>query len=197
MYSSKRPLGFAVSIAALLVSGGVLAQNAGVEVSVLRGTLENRPFTAVFPQTFEPIDDGSDVSVLSLQHRAAPLRCDVLVADGQAQGWTAERALADFDPVAVEGTWASQFPGFTVTASSLVRFQSGSALYYEGESNESPLGYPATIAHAEVADGGRTYIYECIMSQAIAADGLATVAFLMANFSTRSDGECCISPPRP
>jgi hypothetical protein len=84
-----------------------------------------------------------------------------------------------------------------VSEHKLIDFRSGPALYYRGEAQRSPLGFPVTVAHAEATDSGRTYVYECIMAQSIAADALPTVDFLIANFSTRSDAECCVAPPRP
>lgn len=165
-----------------------------VAVNIDRGVIETRPFTAIYPQSFQQVDDGNEVSVLTLQHAQAAIQCDVLVADGQAEGWTAETALSGFDRAAVETTWRADFPDFTITNQGLVDFQSGPALYYEGEAQEGPLGFPVKVMHAEAADQGRTYIYECIMDLALAAEAAPTIAFMLANFSTRSDAECCTAP---
>ena len=139
-------------------------------------------------------EDGNEESVLTLQHAEAPIQCDVLVADGAAEGWSADSALSGFDRAAVESTWRSDFADFTITAQQLTGFQSGPALYYEGEARQSPMGFPVKVMHAEAADGGRTYIFECIMDLALAEETRPVVQFMIANFSTRSDAECCVAP---
>ena len=75
--------------------------------------------------------------------------------------------------------------------------QSGPALFYRGSSESSPLGGPATVFHAEAVDSGRTYIYECVTDSTIADKAAGLIGFLFANFSTRSDGECCTDPAAP
>ncbi|MGV3650177.1 MAG: hypothetical protein ACO1OK_02035 [Devosia sp.] len=178
-----------IALTLICATGPVLAQD--VTVNIDRGVLETRPFTAIYPQSFQQVDDGNAVTVLTLQHNEAPIQCDVLIADGQTEGWTAESALSSFDRGAVETTWREQFPDFAVTESGTRDFQSGPALYYEGEAQQSPLGFPVRIAHAEAADQGRTYIFECLMDLAIAEESETAIAFMIANFSTRADAECC------
>ena len=183
------------AIALLGAAGPTLAQGE-VTVNIDRGVLETRPFTAIYPQSFRQVDDGNAVTVLTLQHAEAPIQCDVLIADGQAEGWTAESALGGFDQAAIEATWREQFPDFAVTERGTRDFQSGPALYYEGEAQQSPLGFPVKVLHAEAADQGRTYIFECLMDLAIAAESETTIAFMIANFSTRADAECCVPLPQ-
>jgi hypothetical protein len=178
---------------AAIAPGAVFGQS-DVTVNIDRGVLEIRPFTAIYPQSFRQVEDGSEVTVLTLQHNEAPIQCDVLIAERQAGEWNAEAALVSFDQNAVEATWRADFPDFAITAQRLTSFQSGPALYYEGEAQESPLGFPVKIVHAEAVDQGRTYIFECLMELALAAEAVPTIEFMITNFSTRSDAECCVPP---
>lgn len=188
-----RPIPATVLSLAFALPSIALAQQE-VTVNIDRGVLAERPYTVAYPQSFQKVEDGNEESVLTLQHAEAPIQCDVLVADGAAEGWSADSALSGFDRAAVESTWRSDFADFTITAQQLTGFQSGPALYYEGEARQSPMGFPVKVMHAEAADGGRTYIFECIMDLALAEETRPVVQFMIANFSTRSDAECCVTP---
>ena len=187
--------------ATLLSAAPALAQEneAAVEVtvSVTRGLAVDRPFTVVYPSTMQLVEDGDDVTIATLDYRGAPVHCDAMIGDGGTADWTADTAAANLDRPGTEAGWLEQFPAFAISAVSTVAFQSGPAMFYQGESQSSPFGVPATIFHAEAVDGGRTYIFECIADTTIAAQAKGLVDFLFANFSTRSDGECCIDPAAP
>lgn len=183
----------AVLIAVAGLSGQALAQDQ-TQVSIDRGLTEDLPYTAIYPSVLRSIDDGSPATILTLQHPEAPLQCDVFAVEGGEAGWTAEEALGKLDIRGIEATWLPDFPGFRVVAQSVTRFASGPGLLYEGESEDSPLGIPLHIVHAEIVDAGRTYAVECLMDKSIATDARPLVDFVIANFSTRSDGQCCINP---
>lgn len=163
-------------------------------VVIDRGLTEDLPYTAIYPSVLRSIDDGSPATILTLQHPEAPLQCDAFAVEGAEAGWTAEQALSKLDVRGIEATWIPDFPGFRIVAQGVTQFASGPALLYEGESDDSPLGIPLRIVHAETVDAGRTYAIECLMEKSIAAEARPLVDFFIANFSTRSDGECCIDP---
>lgn len=183
----------AVLIALAGFSNHALAQDQ-TQIVIDRGLTEDLPYTAIYPSVLRSIDDGSPATILTLQHPEAPLQCDVFAVEGGEGGWTAEGALAKLDIRGIEATWLPDFPGFRIVAQSVTQFASGRGLLYEGESDDSPLGIPLHIVHAETVDAGRTYAIECLMEKSIATDARPLVDFVIANFSTRSDGECCIDP---
>ncbi len=167
-----------------------------VEMVVLQGTPE-RPFTLIYPSVLQPIDDESDVTVATLRHPDAAMQCDAFVQDGAADGWSAEGALQTLDTQAIVNTWTPDFPGFTLSGQSVTSFQSGPALMFEGTSDNSPFGVPVHIVHAEAADGGRFYVVECLVDASAANEARPMIEFIIANFSTRADGTCCVDPADP
>jgi hypothetical protein len=164
------------------------------QVVIDRGLTEDLPYTAIYPNVLRSVDDGSPATILTLQHPQAPLQCDAFAVTGGEADWNADTALSKLDVTGIEATWTPDFPGFKVVAQSVTQFASGPALLYEGESDNSPLGIPLRIVHAETVDAGRTYAIECLMDKAIVTEGRPLVDFFIANFSTRSDGQCCINP---
>jgi hypothetical protein len=54
------------------------------------------------------------------------------------------------------------------------------------------MGIPLTIVHTEAVDAGRGYTLDCLFATEIAAQARPIVDFIIANFSTRSDAECCV-----
>lgn len=162
------------------------------QVVIDRGLTEDLPYTAIYPSVLRSVDDGSPATILTLQHPDAPLQCDVFAVPGAEADWTADSALDKLDVAGIEATWAPDFPGFKVVAKSVTQFASGPALLYEGESDNSPLGVPLRIVHAQTIAGGLTYAIECLLEKSIAGNARPLVDFVIANFSTHSDGECCI-----
>lgn len=185
----------------LLAISGPLAQaqeepaaEGDITMNVARGLTAERPFTVIYPETMQLVEDGDDVTVATLEYSGAPFQCDALIVDGGAPDWAADTAAANLDRAATEADWTTDFPGFAIAQLGTTEFQSGPALYYEGLSQSSPFGFPATIFHAETVDSGRIYVFECLADSTIAAEARTLVAFLLANFSTRADGECCAAP---
>lgn len=166
----------------------------GGQVIIDRGLTEDLPYTAIYPDVLKTVNDGNAQTILTLQHPNALLQCDVFAVAGADESWTAEGALQNLDVAGIEATWAPDFPGFKVTGQSITSFSSGPALFYEGESENSPMGVPISVIHAEAVDSGRTYAVECLLEKAIAADARPMIDFIVANFSTTSDGQCCINP---
>ena len=194
---------FGVSQGVVLVTALVLAATPPVmaqdqvEMSVLQGSTPERPFTVIYPNIFEAVDDGSDVTVVTLRHPDAVMQCDAMVQDGAGPNWSADEALKSLDVNGIVSTWSPDFPGFKVTGQSITQFQSGPALMFEGEADNSPLGVPLKIIHAEATDSGRFYALECLVERGAANDARPMIDFLIANFSTRSDGTCCVDPADP
>ncbi len=171
----------------------VLAQEP-VQMIIDRGLTEDLPYTAVYPDVMRSIDDGSPETFLTIQHPDALLQCDFFAVPGAPDGWSAEQALATLDVAGIEATWAPNFPDFKLSNQTLGRFQSGPALFYEGAASSSPMGPPVSVVHAEAVDNGRTYAVECLVDSSVAADARPMIDVIVSNFSTRSDGQCCIDP---
>lgn len=179
---------------ALALCGAVSPAFAQNQVIIDRGLTDDLPYTAIYPDVLKTVDDGNSQTILTLQHPGALLQCDVFAVSGAEDGWTADGALQNLDVAGIETTWAPDFPGFRVTSQSVTSFASGPALLYEGEAESSPMGVPIAIIHAEAVDAGRTYAVECLLEKAIAADARPMIDFVIANFSTNSEGQCCINP---
>ena len=176
---------------AALFAGSALAQE---RVSITRGTDPSLPFTIIYPEVLRPFEDGNATTILTLRHPDAPLQCDVFSVAGVTGGWTAENALTQLDTAGIEESWGADFPNFRIVEQRLTAFASGPALLYEAESDDSPLGVPLHIIHAETIDNDRTYAIECLIERGVAEEARPLVDFVIANFSTRSDGACCTDP---
>lgn len=190
--------GAALLAATALLSAPVMAQDAAntqVQMVIDRGLTDDVPYTAIYPNVLRSVDDGNAETILTIQHPDALLQCDYFSVAGAPEGWSADSALASLDVPGIEATWAPHFPGFKVSGQRIAQFASGPALLYEGAADSSPMGPAVNVVHAEAVDAGRTYAVECVADRAIAASARPMIEFIVANFSTRSDGECCINPP--
>lgn len=183
--------GAAVLLALAALCSQAVAQDKP-QVVIDRGLTEDLPYTAIYPKVLRSVDDGSSATILTLEHPDAPLRCDIFAVPGGEADWSAENALDKLDVAGIEATWAPDFHGFKLVAKAVTNFASGPALLYEGESDDSPLGVPLRIVHAETVAGGLTYAIECLMEKSLSGEARPLVDFVIANFSTRSDGECCV-----
>lgn len=185
--STSRFRGATAVVVAAMLCGSVAAQEQAV---TLHSTDAELPYTVIYPEALQPVEDGSDATILTLRHPVVPLQCDVFAVAGAEEGWAAEAALQNLDVAGIEATWAPDFPGFRIVGRQLTAFASGPALLYEGESEGSPLGVPLRVIHAEAVDNGRTYAIECLVERSVAAaEARPLVDFLIANFSTRSDDD--------
>lgn len=184
----------AAMIAALVMACGPAAAQQQVQVVVDRGLTEDLPYTAIYPDVLRTADDGNPATILTLRHPDALFQCDVFAIPSTAEAWTAEGALSALDVASIEADWTPSFPGFQLSGQSVARFSSGPALLYEGSAPSSPFGVPVSLVHAETVDGGLLYIVECLLAQDIVEVARPMANFIIANFSTNSEGQCCIDP---
>lgn len=180
-----------------------VAAHAQSDVSVTRSILTEQPYTLIYPAVMTATGGGADP--LTINHPDAPLQCNVTIVPTADTSWTPDSALAEFDDAKVAANWTESFPGFTVVSKGKVDYQSGPALIYEGQSTNSPMGVPLTILHTETVDSGRGYVLDCLFATDVAEKARPIADFIIANFSTKSDAECCVgavvttepAPPAP
>lgn len=181
------------SVFALLASFGlaltpVLAT--AQEISITRSVLTNLPFTVIYPGTM--VASGGGDGPLTINHTSAPLQCELNVVAVEDAVWTPQDALSTLNDAEVTAAWAETLPGFTLTAKGTVDYQEVTALTYEGTSTDSPMGIPVTLVHTETVANGRGYALDCIYATEVAADARPLVDFIITNFSTRADADCCV-----
>lgn len=162
----------------------------GQSVNVTRSIFADQPYTLIYPESMIAV--GGAGEPLTINHPNAPLQCDLSVVPVEDASWTAETALSGLDTTAVSIAWSDTFPGFAVSKSGTMQYQDATALYYEGTSDSSPMQTPITLVHTETVAAGRGYSLDCIYATAVAEQARPAVDFIIANFSTRSDAECCI-----
>lgn len=192
-----RKNGLARRAAILIAVGGLSAPSLAQDVQILRdaGLTDDLPYSIYYPNVLQSIDDGNSQTIITLQPSSDKFfQCDVFAVQSGADNWTAEEAASSLDAASIETAWTPDFPGFKLTKQGVAAFSSGPALRYEGQSDNSPMSVPINVIHAEAVDGGRTYAIECLYDRSTDADVRPLVDFIIANFSTRSDGECCINP---
>jgi hypothetical protein len=182
----RRRIGGVVLAAALAVPAAANAQS----LNITRGIFDNQPYTLIYPGAM--IASGGGPDPLTINHPDAPLQCELNIIAIEAAGWTPQGALENFDADSAADKWAETFPGFAITGTAVRPYQNGEALIYEGESEDSPMDIPITLVHAEAVDASRGYALDCIYSTDVADNARPIVDFIIANFSTRSDAECCI-----
>jgi hypothetical protein len=182
----RRRIGGVVLAAALALPAAATAQS----VNVTRGIFEDQPYTLIYPGAMVATGGGADP--LTINHPDAPLQCELTIMPTQTAGWTAQEALEAFDEEAASNDWAKVFAGFSITGSSVRPYQNGEALVYEGESEDSPMDVPITLVHAETVEANRGYLLDCFYATEVAGNARPLVDFIIANFSTRSDADCCI-----
>jgi len=171
-----------------LLPTGAYAQ---ADVTITRSVLPDRPFTLIYPAAMTATGGGADP--LTINHPDAPLQCNLEIVPTVADtGWTPDSALAEFDDAEVAANWTDSFPGFAVASKGTTAYQSGPALTYEGNSTNSPMGVPLTIVHTETVDTGRGYVLDCLFATDVAEKARPMVDFIIANFSTKADADCCI-----
>lgn len=162
----------------------------GQSVNVTRSIFADQPYTLIYPETMTAA--GGAGEPLTINHPNAPLQCDLSVVPVEDADWTADSALSGLDADAVTSAWSESFPGFTLGNSGTTQYQDATALYYEGTSESSPMQMPITLVHTETVASGRGYALDCIYATAVAEQVRPAVDFIIANFSTRSDADCCV-----
>ena len=68
-------------------------------------------------------------------------------------------------------------------------------MIYEGTSTDSPMGIPLTIVHTETVSDGLGYALDCLFDTTQAEQARPIVDFIIANFSTSAEAECCVPTP--
>ena len=183
---SKRLVAIIVGLGAAAMPVAAVGQS----VNVTRSIFPDQPYTLIYPEPM--VASGGADEPLTINHPNAPLQCDLMVVPVEDTQWTAEAALSSLDEEAVETAWSESFAGFTLGESGTTQYQDATALIYEGASTESPMGVPITLVHTETVSNGRGYALDCIYATSVAEQVRPVVDFIIANFSTRSDAECCI-----
>lgn len=189
---SKRYLAIVAGLGAAAMPIAALGQS----VNVTRSIFADQPYTLIYPEAMT-VSGGAD-EPLTINHPNAPLQCDLSVVPVEDANWTADSALSNLDAAAVTAAWSETFPGFTLGNSGTTQYQDATALYYEGTSESSPMETPITLVHTETVASGRGYALDCIYATAVAEQIRPAVDFIIANFSTRSDADCCVgATPEP
>jgi hypothetical protein len=162
----------------------------GQSVNVTRSIFPDQPYTLIYPEAM--VASGGAGEPLTINHPNAPLQCDLSVVPVEDATWTADSALASLDAQAISSAWSENFPGFAMGNTGTTQFQDATALIYEGTSESSPMETPITLVHTETVSSGRGYSLDCIYATSVAEQVRPAVDFIIANFSTRSDADCCV-----
>ena len=181
-----RTLAFVVSAAMALTPLGAAAQS----VNITRSVLMDLPYTLIYPA--EMVASGGMDGPLTINHADAPLQCDLTVVPVDDTEWSAQAALSEIDDAEIAASWSGPLPGFSVSDKGLAEYQDTTALRYEGTSTDSAMGIPLTLVHTEAVASGRGYVLDCIYAADQAEQARPLVDFIIANFSTRSDADCCV-----
>jgi hypothetical protein len=180
----------AVAALAGVCMGLLPAASMAQSVNITRSILADQPYTLIYPETM--IATGGASESLTINHPNAPLQCELSVVPVEDTSWTAESALGALDRDAVTAGWIESLPGFALGTASTTAFQDATALIYEGTSTDSPMGMPLTLVHTETVAQSRGYVLDCLYATEVADQARPIVDFILANFATRSDAECCI-----
>jgi hypothetical protein len=183
---AKRTVAILTGLSLVAVPMGAMAQS----MNISRSIFADQPYTLIYPEAM--IASGGAGEPLTINHPNAPLQCDLSVVPVEDANWTADSALSSLDAATVESAWQESFPGFTLSNSATTQYQDATALIYEGTSESSPMGMPVTLVHTETVASGRGYSLDCIYATSVAEQVRPAVDFIIANFATRSDAECCI-----
>lgn len=182
----------ALSLALLAGLAAAAQAQTQTQVKISRSTVEELPFTIIYPQDWIANAISSRI-VASVSHPTLPFRCEVLI-DDMPREYSAQELLDTLDEAVVNVELSKSFPGFRLTEKGLTAFQSGPALYYEGVSESSEYGYPLHVFHGESVTGTQRHTLECLVAAHLAEEARPAVETIFANFSTRSDGQCCVEP---
>jgi hypothetical protein len=175
--------------AAALLPTGAYAQTSNFNIT--RSILSDQPYTLIYPA--EMTASGGAADPLVINHPDAPLQCSLeIVPSVEDTGWTPDSALASFDEAKVAASWTDNFPGFAIASKGKTEYQSGPALTYEAHSTNSPMGVPLTIVHTETVANSRGYVLDCLFATDVAEKIHPIVDFIIANFSTKADADCCV-----
>ncbi|MCS6761027.1 MAG: hypothetical protein MO846_02810 [Candidatus Devosia symbiotica] len=161
------------------------------DIEVTHSVLPDQSYTLIYPDTMEA--SGGIDKPLTINNPNAPLQCTMSYVPVDQTDWTPEDALASLVTAEVEAGWRNTFPGFVLGAHGPTAYQSDRALLYEGTSTDSPMGVPLTIIHTETVAHGLGYTLDCLFDTTQAEQARPIIDFIIANFSTNADAECCVA----
>lgn len=184
--NSKRILAIVVSVSTAALPATSFAQN----LNITRSILPDQPYTLIYPEVM--VASGPPGGPITINHPNAPLQCDLTIVPAEDPNWSAETAVSSIDRDAVTAAWAETFPGFALGETGTKTYQDATALYYEGTSESSSMDVPVTLVHSETVRENRGYALDCIYATSVAEQVRPAVEFMIANFSTRSDADCCV-----
>ena len=160
------------------------------EVTISRSVLPDLPYTLVYPAAMQASGGGADP--ITLNHPDAPLQCDLTIVAVEDTDWSPETALSELDDAQIADTWTQMLPGFALESKGVAQYQNTSALTYEGTSTDSEMGIPLTLVHTETVANGRGYALDCLYAADQGEQARPIVDFIVTNFSTRADANCCV-----
>lgn len=180
------PLAVLASLTAALMPSAGFAQS----VNVTRSILQDQPYTLIYPEPM--VASGGAGEPVIVNHPNAPLQCTMVVVPVEDASWSAQTALAELGDNEVNAAWGETLPGFALGTKATAAYQDATALLYDGTSTDSPMGVPLTLVHTETVTNGRGYVLDCMFATEVAAQARPIVDFIIANFATRSDANCCV-----
>jgi hypothetical protein len=171
------------------------AQGEANPVQVVRGVSAGRPYTLAYPRILEQAGGGDLVLRLPANSPArAPgtrgtyeVHLTISPAAGGAPSFDRERITAE---------QRRTFPDFTLTGQPVrLKTRSGPALVYQGEmTSRAPGRERLAFTRAELTDQGQLYRFDIYAGRNLSADVEPITHFILANFSTKADGVCCVQP---
>lgn len=182
------------AVAATALLSLVIAPSLAVaqNISVNRSILPNAPYTLIFPEPMVVASSEIEPVSVTINHPSAPLQCDMRIVPVEDTSWSAQQAVSALDHNEVAAAWADIMPGFILGEMGTLPYQDAEALFYDGSSQESSMGVPLTLVHTEAVAEGRGYVLDCYYATAEAANARPIIDFIIANFSTRADADCCV-----
>ena len=188
----------AFCLAAVFVCGASTASAQDMMVQTTQGLSPERPYTLSYPN-FLKLGGGFGQTDLTLPAPAMGLPADglqvLLQIIPNAPALTPEQANAQFNAEAVTAEWRKTFPDFALGRRGLTTIRSGNALIYSGTLTSKAVGSKLLVlVRVETTDGGRRYLLDFYVDRASYETARELVGFIVANFSTKADGACCVDP---
>jgi hypothetical protein len=193
-------LGIRAALAAFFMFGAGAASAQDMQIQTTRGLTADRPYSLSYPNVMKTAGgSGQTVMELNLPKPALGLPAGGLQVElrilPNAPAVTPEQANAGFNAEAVTAEWRKTFPDFKFASRGITQIRSGNALIYNGTLTSKAPGSPQLVlVRAEAADGGRLYQLDFYIDRASYEASRELVGFIVANFSTKSDGACCKDP---
>lgn len=188
----------AFCLAAVFVCGASTAWAQDMRVLTTRTLSPERPYTLSYPDFlkrgggFSEIDLDLPAPAMGLPANGLQVHLQIIP---NAPALTPEQANAQFNAEAVTAEWRKTFPDFVLGPRGLTQIRSGNALIYNGTLTSKAPGSPLLVlVRVETTDGGRRYHLDFYIDRASYEKARELVGFIVANFSTKADGACCVDP---